>query len=262
VGGRVVSLAAMSWVWAMSDLDPTEKLVLLALADCHNESTGRCFPARETLAVRACVSVESVRRWLRKLEERGLIETVVAFDEHGRQRSNEYELSFDESSPVTTAPLAGEGGTPTPVRGREGHTGEGAANRKRRTGSKNTDSGGGRRRLRTVNGRVVEATELELAHDVLETWNRLTDQRLSATSWVRMVLKRVDENPELGLDDHERVIEAALADPWWRGRPSPNVVYGSDAQFERSLLAAEAYAEKAGEVDRMRDLVARTRRVA
>jgi hypothetical protein len=62
---------------AAKGLHPTEKLILIGLADCTNTATGACFPSVAWLAdeVAEC-STRQVRRWLRSLEDRGWIETV------------------------------------------------------------------------------------------------------------------------------------------------------------------------------------------
>ena len=57
-------------------LHPTEKLILIGLADCTNTVTGKCFPSVSWLANVAECSERTVQRWLRALEDKRLIETV------------------------------------------------------------------------------------------------------------------------------------------------------------------------------------------
>lgn len=81
----------------------------------------------------------------------------------------------------------------------------------------------------------VSEAEEGLAGAVLALWNERTRQRLASREWLAKVVMRIREHPELDLDDHERIIEAALSDPWWSGAPSISVVYGNATQFERSM---------------------------
>ena len=51
------------------------------------------------------------------------------------------------------------------------------------------------------------------------------------------------EYPELGLVEHEHLIEVSLARPWWSGAPSPSANPGNGrAQFERQLVEASTSA--------------------
>lgn len=52
------------------------RLVLLALANRHNQETGRCDPSISTISRDIQLSERSVRNGLRELEKLGLIQTV------------------------------------------------------------------------------------------------------------------------------------------------------------------------------------------
>jgi hypothetical protein len=54
-------------------VSPTEKLVLLVLADCHNDETGRCFPGLAYLSTVTGLNKRSVQRAVHKLEAAGVI---------------------------------------------------------------------------------------------------------------------------------------------------------------------------------------------
>ena len=62
----------MGKVWRRGDLNTTEKMVLLSLADYSNIH-GHCWPAVETLALRCSVGDRQVRRIIKKLEADGLL---------------------------------------------------------------------------------------------------------------------------------------------------------------------------------------------
>ena len=79
----------MGKVWRRDDLNTTEKMVLLSLADYSNIH-GHCWPAVETLAQRCSIGDRQVRRIIKKLEADGLL--IVK--NRGR-RSNYYILDLD-----------------------------------------------------------------------------------------------------------------------------------------------------------------------
>lgn len=63
-------------LWALNDapvVDPTRKLVLIALADGANDDGSGTCPGHKLMARRACVDVKTVKRHLKALEELGLI---------------------------------------------------------------------------------------------------------------------------------------------------------------------------------------------
>lgn len=86
-------------------LHPTEKLILIALADCTNTHTGKCFPSIQWLAAVAECSERTVQRWLRELESKRLIETVPRAG-----TSNLFLVLTGGDTHVTPSP---EGVTPT-----------------------------------------------------------------------------------------------------------------------------------------------------
>ena len=70
----------MTWrqqpaIWQVSDLPPTAKLVLLALAFFSNSRGGGAYPSQATLARMCGVAVPTIKRALRTLLDRHLIET-------------------------------------------------------------------------------------------------------------------------------------------------------------------------------------------
>lgn len=64
------------------------KLVLFALANRHNQETGRCDPSVKTIAKDLGISERSVQEGLRSLEQEGLIVTVERVQRSGRGRKN------------------------------------------------------------------------------------------------------------------------------------------------------------------------------
>jgi DNA-binding MarR family transcriptional regulator len=71
------------------------RLVLLCLANRHNQETGRCDPSIATICKDTGLSERSVRQGLRQLEAEGLISTVHRVQRTGRGKrniSNRYRL--------------------------------------------------------------------------------------------------------------------------------------------------------------------------
>ena len=64
-----MSIRVMSQVWDLQ-LSSTEKLVLLALADCANDE-GECWPSIATIGRKACIGERSVQRSIQSLKEAG-----------------------------------------------------------------------------------------------------------------------------------------------------------------------------------------------
>jgi hypothetical protein len=78
------------------------------------------------------------------------------------------------------------------------------------------------------------------AFAILQEFNRVSKRRFSSAGFLAKIIMRIREHPDVTLDGHVAVIEHAFRHPWWKGDPSPSVVYGNDALFERALNAAAA----------------------
>lgn len=66
-----MSVRVMAAIWELTML-PTDKLVMLALADCANDE-GHCWPSIATVARKSGTSERSVQRAIRRAEEAGLL---------------------------------------------------------------------------------------------------------------------------------------------------------------------------------------------
>jgi biotin operon repressor len=96
-----MSHKASYWAISRDGLHPTQKLTLMALADCHNGQTGECFPSQDTLARIVNVSRATINRALDELEQRGLITRVTVRGIDGRQQRTRYELHFRAGNAVS-----------------------------------------------------------------------------------------------------------------------------------------------------------------
>ena len=89
--------------WKVTGLTPREKVVLLALADCMNATTGMCFPSARRLSEMTGIHDRSVWRVLGLLEEKGLITRINRELDRGGKSSNRYLLHLSEPVPPPTS---------------------------------------------------------------------------------------------------------------------------------------------------------------
>ncbi|MFV0303405.1 MAG: helix-turn-helix domain-containing protein [Paracoccus sp. (in: a-proteobacteria)] len=95
-----MSHVATNWAFQQRGLKPSAKLVLLALADCHNPAHG-CFPTQAFLAEVCEINRDTVNVQLSLLEARGLIRRIQSVDPSTRrQRPTRYKLAFEADFPV------------------------------------------------------------------------------------------------------------------------------------------------------------------
>ena len=89
--------------WKVTGLTPREKVVLLALADCMNATTGMCFPSAPRIGEMTGLHPRSVWRVLGLLEEKGLITRINRELDRGGKSSNRYLLHLSEPVPPPTS---------------------------------------------------------------------------------------------------------------------------------------------------------------
>lgn len=83
-----MSAEALNWAKNFEVASPTQKAVLLILAD-YADSEWSCFPGQETIARMACTSVRTVRRIMVEWEEAGLISRQHRKAKEGRGRTSD-----------------------------------------------------------------------------------------------------------------------------------------------------------------------------
>lgn len=120
-----MSVKVMSAVWERDDLDPSERLVMLSLAD-HADDDGVCYPSIARLCKRTSMSDRGVQKVLTRLQERGFLRVEIGA---GRKGSNRYFVTAtpepgsppnhvhpEPSSPPprTTFTITPEPGSPKP----------------------------------------------------------------------------------------------------------------------------------------------------
>lgn len=68
-----MSAEATFWAWDQAIKPASAKLVLLCLANCHNDSTGQCNPSLGRIAEMTGLNIKTVPDAISKLENSGLI---------------------------------------------------------------------------------------------------------------------------------------------------------------------------------------------
>lgn len=84
-----MSIKIMDQVFDLKGVTPTEKLILLSLAD-HADESGRCYPSIDRLSLRTCLSERALQVNIRTLTQKGFITIAKG---GGRGRANEYIVS-------------------------------------------------------------------------------------------------------------------------------------------------------------------------
>jgi hypothetical protein len=85
-----MSVRVMAWVWDNGPADPTERLVLLALADFCDDG-GACWPSMARVAEKASMTERGARKVVRRLEAGGWVKTAIG---GGRGGSSRYTVAM------------------------------------------------------------------------------------------------------------------------------------------------------------------------
>ena len=87
-----MSILAMTWAWGLMELDQSQTLVLLALADAANDE-GVCWPSQAEIGRKARLKDRAVRNQIRSLEAAGLLSVSRRATPQGR-KTNVYHLNI------------------------------------------------------------------------------------------------------------------------------------------------------------------------
>lgn len=118
-----MSIKALNWAFEREGVPMTEKFALVVLAN-YADDKHSCFPSQRRIADDMGASVETARRAVKKLEERGLVSREKRGNGVGGRSSDRYVLAL----PATTLPVnlpgkgrgvtgQSEGGLPVNLRG-------------------------------------------------------------------------------------------------------------------------------------------------
>jgi len=226
-----VSVHVLSWAWKQRLGNPTRKLVLLKLADSANDD-GECWPYQTTIAEDVGISRRSVERHIAGLRDAGLVVTKQQFRDDGSKTYVVYGLAYQAAplpTPVSGTPDASDPGLPTPVSGDA-----------RASGDEPLEPSVEPPPVappfpKTVGRRRVTVDEQRLAESILLEFNDVFSTRFTIAAWGAKLVLRIREHSGLDRADHRRIIEAQARAPWWSGSPSPSVIYGNAAIFERAI---------------------------
>lgn len=251
-----VSFQLMAWASGQTTGSPSRKAVLVALANRANHDTGLCCPSVETIAAETEMSERTVRRALAELVDGGYVSRRRRRRQDGTLGVYEYEFSHVEPPVTVTSPPATVAASPPvtvaarnqeqpsnqdyPPIGPPHEHDDDDDDRDVVVANGTTVAVADGRSSWTVDRRKVLDDERDLAERILTAWNTETGQRLQSRDWLSKIVMRCREHPTVTLEDHVRVIRAALSDPWWTGPPSPSVVYGNGAMFERCIEHSRA----------------------
>ena len=86
-----MSRRATEWAWKviqMTDLKPASSLVLLALAQCHFDDTGRCDPSNALLRKMTGLSERGVRDGAKECCDKGIVHIIYRQARTGRGKRN------------------------------------------------------------------------------------------------------------------------------------------------------------------------------
>jgi hypothetical protein len=216
--------------------------LLLVLETCRRgDGDEAVWMSQPTLAKLCDCSVDTIQRRDRQLRDRGLIEVVCHARRPGGKRVNHYtrrglgvELARLEAEATEAAPVR-----PTdtaPVRP--------------------TDTAPVRPEVEAVvkqkQGSTHSARATQLAPSILDLLNTAGGTSFGA-AWRDLIADRVDEHPDVDLDDYRAMIATAFRPPrWWgKGPFSPRVLFSSD-QFEiaRQGLRSPGASRSAGQPKR------------
>lgn len=230
-----MSVEVMACVWRSSRQKGGKLLVLLAMADFANDE-GLCWPSVATLAKKARLSDRQAQRALRELESDGEVALVKAGGrENGRARASVYrvvgqnvtqpdgrhfvQVMGDISGSSRVTPMSPQPSVEPSVEPPS------SLNARART------------KLGKVDGKPTTPGECSLASAILREFNDRAGTNFTAKDWLRSIVMRVREHPELDEAHHKRVIDKVFEEPWWQGQATPSVLYGNGRVFETALVS-------------------------
>ncbi|MCA1571240.1 MAG: helix-turn-helix domain-containing protein [Chloroflexi bacterium] len=240
-----MSSQALSWAWEQ-DLPASEKLVLLALAECALPSgLIRSGPAAQgELAALTGAKPRTVRGNLPKLEERKLLRRF-AYYEHGNRCPDVMMLAVNGTLDLPADIASGRSGrvvqSSTAPIGVETNAGEESRARTESLFDDGDlppemvrDAQELLRQKKKVDRRIVTENEMMVAAHALAEFNRQLDSDYGLGSQVTTIVMRIRDRPSWGAAKHVRLVQSAFRLKWWeqrgsRRRPTPAVIYGERA---------------------------------
>lgn len=219
----------------------TALAIYLTLTEHANRNGGHAarggFTAYRTdIAADAGVSVDTLDRYARELEEIGLL--VVEHRQTGRVSLPNCWVLEEPPGRTDTAGVA------APVRPNAR-----VQCLEKKEPKENPPVAPPENRPGTVARRPVTDDEYGLAAQVLGHFNAIFGTHYSDRDNITKIVMRIREHRDLSLDDHEAVMRAVAREPWWSGTTSPAVIYGNGGLFERCMHTAVGAGEGRSNAD-------------
>lgn len=114
-----MGIQAIKWAFNLAPQcrSAEQQMVLMVLADCYNDETGKCFPTQQYISEKINVTARSIRNALNFFEDQGWIQRNPG---KGRGNASEITLQFDaeikEENRKTGKPEKGKEKTGKPER--------------------------------------------------------------------------------------------------------------------------------------------------
>lgn len=221
MAGKVVG-----WAFEQSrqrGLSPTQRFILVAYADNASEGEGKCWPDKDEIIEKTGYSQATVYRAIKELEA----EDLLVFTTDGKDRECVY-LSVPWFSHSENGDSQSE---------KNNSHSENRSNK----GTVKEPSDGKRTRKKEVGRKVVTDDEFALAAAVVSLFNSSAGTALSVDAHLTPIVSRIRERPDYGERQHRAIIEAVFAgEHWWKGAPTPKIIYGNPGIFEQSIELARA----------------------
>lgn len=217
----------VGWAFRQRELSPTQKLVLVAIAD-NAQDDGKAWPGKKLLIEKTGLGKSTIYRSIEQLTEAGLME--LGRDERGVEC---YWLSVPQREKPSQSGKANS-------RSGKALIEEPSVEPSRKQGAK--------KKYGEVNRKTITESEFSLAAAVVAVFNKIAGTRLRVEPHLTPIVSRIRERPELTAEHHRLIVEAVFAgDHWWKGPPGPRIIYGNAAQFEQSIELARARAKQTSE---------------
>ena len=208
---------------------------LWGLLDRYAGDDGRAYPSRRTLAAQLGCSPDSLDRAIRDLEAHGWLTVERRVGREGERNEPSLYTLLDATPPSRKGAASpsrnGAATLAAPVRP--------ALEREPLNENPPSPPTGGNVPTK-VGRKAVTPAEAATALGILGEFNAQAGTSYTAPEHLRAIIGRMREHPEFAdVAAQGRLIRANLADPWWKGPPGPQVIYGNGGVYEQAVERAK-----------------------
>lgn len=93
-----MSVGAIDFAIKADGLSASDKLVLILIANCVNDSEGYAYPSQRYLSERTGLTRETVNRVVARLEQAGFLIVTHQYRDNGGKRSSKYVIPYESKS--------------------------------------------------------------------------------------------------------------------------------------------------------------------